>query len=73
MQHDGILLYAAMCLSVDITNGGLDFSKPPFVFIVTLPFYNGFVGVPAQKKEPIIRNYICGLSALRHCVWLFDN
>ena len=71
MQHGGILLYAAGLLVQQ--SGGLDFSKPPFVFIVTLPFYNGFVGVPAQKKEPIIRNYICGLSALRLCVWLFDN
>ena len=31
-------------------NGGPDFSKPPF-FIVTLPLYNGFVGVSAKKER----------------------
>ena len=50
-QHGGILLCAAMCLSVDITNGGLDFSKPPFIINTTLPFYNGFVGGSALRRE----------------------
>lgn len=29
-RHNGILPYAAMLLSVDKENGGLDFTKPPF-------------------------------------------
>ena len=59
-------------------NGGLkcNISKPPLC--AARPDCNGLVVIPAQSaikgKKPINRVPVDnGLSALRLCVWLFDN
>ena len=63
-------------------NGGLkcNISKPPFC--AARPNENGLVvcykwiasAATIKRKAPIIRDHVgYGLSALRLCVWLFDN